>query len=227
MKRFMRLLSVTTLLLGISQSVGAKVSEAEAAKLGKELTPVGAERAGNKEGTIPAWTPIKAFGNPKGEFPYNKEVEADKPIFTITAKDVTKYSAKLSEGHKELFKRFPDTYKMVVYPTRRVANFPEKVLAETVKNATRAELEGVDNPRGAFVGFPFPIPQTGAEPVWNHRAKWRGENIRRYNNQMIVQPDGKFSLTKIIEDVQFNYASVINPKPDEMKPDDKAMPKAA
>ena len=34
----------------------AAVSEQEAAKLGKELTPVGAERAANKEGTIPAWT---------------------------------------------------------------------------------------------------------------------------------------------------------------------------
>ncbi|MDO9453431.1 MAG: DUF1329 domain-containing protein [Stagnimonas sp.] len=218
MKRMMCLVSATALLIGMSQTVAAKVSEAEAAKLGKELTPVGAERAGNKEGTIPAWAPIKAYGNPKGEFPYNKEVEADKPIFTVTAKDVAKYSDKLSEGHKELFKRYPDTYKMIVYPTRRVANFPEKILEETVKNATRAELEGVDNPKGAFVGFPFPIPKTGAEPVWNHRAKWRGENIRRYNNQMIVQPDGKFSLTKVVEDVQFSYANLSNAKPEEMKP---------
>ena len=33
----------------------AAVSEQEAARLGKELTPVGAERAGNKDGSIPEW----------------------------------------------------------------------------------------------------------------------------------------------------------------------------
>ena len=38
-------------------SAAAAVTDQEAAKLGKELTPVGAERAGNKDGTIPAWTP--------------------------------------------------------------------------------------------------------------------------------------------------------------------------
>ena len=33
----------------------AKVSATEAAKLGNELTPMGAEKAGNAAGTIPAW----------------------------------------------------------------------------------------------------------------------------------------------------------------------------
>ncbi len=37
-------------------SASAAASEQEAARLGKDLTPVGAEKAGNKEGTIPAWT---------------------------------------------------------------------------------------------------------------------------------------------------------------------------
>ncbi len=179
---------------------------------------MGAERAGNKAGTIPEWTPIKAFGDPKGEFPKNPEVEKDKPLFTITAKDVAKYADNLSEGHKELFKRYPDTYKMIVYPSRRVAAFPDKIYEETIKNATRAELNGVDNPKGAYVGFPFPIPSSGAELPWNHRSKWRGENVRRYNNQMIVQQDGKFSLTKIVEDVQFDYSSIKRDSPAELKP---------
>ena len=33
----------------------AKVGPEEAARLGKDLTPIGAEKAGNKDGTIPAW----------------------------------------------------------------------------------------------------------------------------------------------------------------------------
>ncbi len=37
-------------------TAGAAVTEQEAAKLGKELTPVGAERSGNKDNTIPEWT---------------------------------------------------------------------------------------------------------------------------------------------------------------------------
>ena len=37
-------------------SVMAKVSDAEAGKLGKELTPLGGEVAANADGSIPAWT---------------------------------------------------------------------------------------------------------------------------------------------------------------------------
>ncbi len=196
----------------------AKVSPEEAANLGKTLTPVGAERAGNKDGTIPEWTPAKQSGSLKGQYPTDAAIEAEKPLFTIDSKNLATYGDKLTEGHKELLKRFPESYKMNVYPSHRNVNFPEKILQETVKNATRAELEGVDNPRGAFVGFPFPIPKSGAEPIWNHRVKWRGDAVRRFNNQMIVQQSGKFSLTKIVEDVKFYYSNTSNPNPPELKP---------
>ncbi len=78
----------------------AKVSLEEAAKLGKELTPVGAEKAGNKEGTIPAWTPQKARGELKGEYANDPELANEKPLMVIEAKDVAKYADKLTEGHK-------------------------------------------------------------------------------------------------------------------------------
>ncbi|HET7797639.1 MAG TPA: DUF1329 domain-containing protein [Nevskia sp.] len=210
--------SLMAALVAMSAPATAKVDAAEAAKLGKELSPVGAEKAGNKEGTIPAWTPQSQIAYKPGEYPSDPALEAEKPLFTITAADVPKYAAKMTEGHKELFKRYPQTYKMQVYPSHRNFNFPAKYLEETVKNATRASLEGVDNPKGAFVGFPFPIPTSGAEPVWNHRVKFRGSTIRRYNNQMIVQQNGKFTLTKIVEDVKFYYANLNNATPIELKP---------
>ena len=47
--------AVTAAVMGLSGPVVAKVSPAEAERLNNELTPVGAERAGNAEGTIPAW----------------------------------------------------------------------------------------------------------------------------------------------------------------------------
>jgi len=39
-----------------SWPVLAAVDASQAARLGQDLTPLGAERAGNAEGTIPAWT---------------------------------------------------------------------------------------------------------------------------------------------------------------------------
>ncbi|MBI3171775.1 MAG: DUF1329 domain-containing protein, partial [Hydrocarboniphaga effusa] len=174
----------------VSGTAWAKASADEAARLGKDLTPVGAERAGNKDGSIPEWTPAKQHGALKGEYATDPEVLAEKPLFTITSANVGQYADKLTEGHKELLRRYPASYKLNVYPSHRKVTFPDKILQETVKNATRAEMDGVDNPKGAFVGFPFPIPKSGAEPIWNHRTKWRGDAQRRYNNQMIVQQDG-------------------------------------
>ena len=46
--------------LTIVSNTMAKVSPEEAGKLGKELTPSGAIKAGNAEGTIPAWGPDSA-----------------------------------------------------------------------------------------------------------------------------------------------------------------------
>jgi hypothetical protein len=205
-------------LLALPAAAMAQVSAEEAAALGKTLTPVGAVRAGNADGTIPEWDPAPARGALKGVFPSNPEIDDEKPLFTITAANMAEYEDQLTEGHKTLLQRFPDSYKMNVYPSHRAAGFPERIYEETMKNATRASLEGVDNPKGAYIGFPFPIPKKGNEPLWNHRVKWRGEDVRRFNNQMIVQQDGSFTLTRIIEDVTFNYANLKKSSPDELAP---------
>ncbi|MGB0220140.1 MAG: DUF1329 domain-containing protein [Sinimarinibacterium flocculans] len=196
----------------------AGVSAEEAARLGQDLTPVGAVLAGNDEGTIPRWTPAQQRGALKGEYPSDPEIAGEKPLFTITAANMSEHAGKLTEGHKELLRRFPDSYRMMVYPSHRKVNFPEVIKEATIKNATRAALEGVDNPRGAYLGFPFPIPKSGAEPVWNHRVKWRGNTIKRFNNQMIVKQDGSFTVTRIVEDVKFYYANTDIEQPPELKP---------
>ena len=38
----------------------ARAADDDASRLGKDLTPSGAEKAGNKDGTIPAWTGSEA-----------------------------------------------------------------------------------------------------------------------------------------------------------------------
>jgi len=197
----------SALCIGYAGLAIAKVGADEAAKLGKDLTPVGAEKAGNKDGSIPAWAPAAQRGQLKGEFPNDAPIDAEKPKFTITKANMAQYGDKLTAGHKYLLSTY-DTYKMNVYPTHRVANFPEVVKQATVKNAGTCEMIGSDTLDNCKLGFPFPIPKTGPEPVWNHKLKFRGEFAKRYNNQLIVQRGGEFQLTKIIEDAAFYYGSI-------------------
>src|SRR5438552_4119798 len=91
----------------LSVSVQAGVTADEAGKLKSELTSFGAEKAGNKDGTIPAWdggyTKIPAgyqSGQPRPD-PFAKE----KPLYSITSKNMDQYADKLSEGQKALLKK--------------------------------------------------------------------------------------------------------------------------
>lgn len=206
------LVAVAGALLLLPQAAFAKVGADEAVKLGKELTPVGAERGPNKDGTIPEWKPTAQRGKLSGEFSTNPEIDGEKPMFTITKANITQYADHLDAGHKRLFDMYP-TYKMNVYPSHRLVNYPGAVLKATIANATTAELDGVDTLKNATLGFPFPIPKSGAEVVWNHRLRYAGEGVRRFNNQMIVQPSGDYVLTKIIEEAKFYYGSIEHPVP--------------
>lgn len=147
----------------------------DADKLGTTLTPWGAEKEGNKEGTIPAYTgPIKP---PAGYDAKKPGVRPDpfageKPLFSIDAKNVDKYADKVSEGNKAMFKKYP-TYRMDVYPSHRTVNYPKYVLDNTKKNVgqckTVADGLQVEN---CFAGFPFPFPKTGSEVMWNRLWKF-------------------------------------------------------
>src|SRR5207302_1606099 len=83
-----------------------------------------------------------------------------------------------------------DTYKMTVYPSHRVVDWPKEIKDATFANATSCELVGTDQPNSCKLGFPFPAPKSGAQVVWNHKLTWRGEAVTRHHNQMIIQPDG-------------------------------------
>ena len=108
----------------------AAVGDQEAARLGKELTPIGAERAGNKDGSIPEWK----GGLPKGKHKLGDArvdpFAADKPMFSIDANNVDKYKDKLSDGAVELI-RTRKGYRMDVYPTQRSCGYPDSVYTQT------------------------------------------------------------------------------------------------
>ena len=121
---------------------------------------------------------------------------------------MAEYADQLTEGHKELLRRFPESYRMNVYKTHRTVSWPEHILEATQRNAVEASLIGTDSVKNAVHGIPFPIPTGGAEVIWNHKTRWRGYSVRRYNNQLIVQPDGGYQISKLIEDVKFPYTNV-------------------
>lgn len=178
----------------------AGVSSQEAAQLKSTLTPLGGEKAANRDGTIPAWSggQIKV---PDGYKPGQRRADqfpSDKVLYSITAKNMDQHADKLSDGQKEMLKKYP-SYSIDVYPTHRTAVAPQSVYDHTFANATRAKLapgSWYDIPTGAFGGVPFPIPKSGVEIVWNHVLRYQGAATRVTNGQTwMVTADGKKVLT--------------------------------
>jgi hypothetical protein len=195
--------SAIALTLAASSAL-AGVSAADAARLGKDLTPMGAEVKGNG-GDIPAWT--GGIETPAGFQSGEKFLDpfaSDKVKFTITAENFEQYKANLTEGQIAMFKRYPATYKMPVYPTRRSVNYPQKVYDKTLENATQTSLSDGGNGMSNYVeGAPFPIPATGLEVIWNHIVSYRGESGSRVVGQVAPQANGDYTLVKLREEFTF------------------------
>lgn len=187
-------------ILWLPLAASAAVSPQEAQQLKSSLTPLGGERAGNKEGSIPAWQggQLKV---PAGYTPGQRRGEqfpADKVLYTITAKNLDQYADKLSDGQRAMFAKYP-SYSISVYPTRRTAVAPQWVYENTLKNAVNAKLvpgSSYEVPGGAFGGVPFPIPKSGVEVVWNHLLRYQGASVRNAGGQTwMVTADGKRVMT--------------------------------
>ena len=196
MNRAIKFLLALTLAASATGSALAGVTAQEAAALKSTLNPLGGEQAGNKDGSIPAWTgglttPTPGFVN-GGRRP--DPFAADKPLYSVTAKNMTQHAEKLTEATKALLQKYPDTYRVDVYPSRRTAAAPQYVYDNTFKNATRTKLaEGPAGPiaSGAYAGVPFPIPKLGTEVMVNHLLRWRGESTYVEFNSLLTTPDGK------------------------------------
>ncbi|MCJ1878054.1 DUF1329 domain-containing protein [Pseudomonas nitroreducens] len=202
------ILQTGTLALSLlAGSVMAAVSADEAAKLGASLTPLGGEKAGNADGSIPAWNgglkpgaaPVDAngfLGNPYA---------SDKPLFVITSANVDQYKDKLSAGQQAMFKRYPDTYKIPVYPTRRSASAPDVAYEAAKKSATTTQLINDGNGLSNFTShyYAFPIPKSGVEVVWNHETRYRGTNYTQDIAQATPQVNGDFTIVEMRQDAAF------------------------
>ena len=195
---------------GVVPQAQAQVSGEQAARLGQDLTPLGAERAGNAAGTIPAWDgglpqSSSAYDPAQG---YKDPFAADKPLFTITAANAEQYRANLSPGQLAMLKRFPSSWKLPVYPSHRSASYPQRVYDAIKANARSASLiEGGNGIAGFKLATPFPIPQSGLEVMWNHLVRYRGDSVKRHYAQAVPQAGGDYFITKIEDLFLFNPAA--------------------
>ncbi|HEX4895643.1 MAG TPA: DUF1329 domain-containing protein [Solimonas sp.] len=201
------------LLLCACAAAQAKVSEDQAKRLlpGGDLTPLGGERAGTADGRIPEWKGAWTTAPKDWKGPGTRLTDpfaADKLLFTITADNVEQYRKELTVGQLAMFKKYPRTYRMPVYGTRRTAGAPKFVVEATYQNALKAELgangEALVN---AVIGIPFPIPSSGKEVIWNHKVRYRGLGARRWNAQAAVTTSGSYNLSKLREDIYLKYAT--------------------
>ncbi|NNF66411.1 MAG: DUF1329 domain-containing protein [Gammaproteobacteria bacterium] len=186
----------------------AALSPDEAERLGKDLTPMGAERAGNG-GEIPEWTG-GITSAPAGYSPGDHHLDPfadDEPVLTITSENYRDYEDKLTTGHQAMFAAYPDTFKMSIYPTRRSFSAPDRIYDATRKISTTAQLiENGNGVKGALMGIPFPIPSNGVEVIWNHILRWRAESGERFYGQAAVTRNGKFTLVEFADQIAVPYA---------------------
>ncbi len=202
------ILASTLLALLGSPVAQAAVTAEEASALKSTLTPLGGEKAGNKDGSIPAWNGgfSGTVGAKVGDVPVDL-FPGDKPTVQITAKNMGQYAAKLSEGTQALLKKFPDSFRVDVYPTRRTAAVPAYVAENTVRNATSCKtVEGGYSVQGCFGGIPFPIPKSGAEAIWNYLLRVEAEAIDLGFKNIVGTANGGITLaTRNDESYQYPY----------------------
>ena len=172
----------------VSVNISAKALSAE----NIHYTPFGSERAGNDDGSIPAWRNDKEFINKT----YAK-IHNETPLFEITASNYRDYAEYLSAGQKALFAAYPNSFHMPIYASHRLQNVPDYVANATLKNQNDAVLiddgNALDN---VWPGIPFPRSESALEILWNHITAWRGRSFSSSYTEASVRPDESTTIIK-------------------------------
>ncbi len=162
---------------------------------GNVLTPFGSVRAGNENGSIPAWTGENLAlpaGFENGTTP--QYFTDEKPLYSITGANYSQYKDKLAAGAIALLQRYPD-FRMDVFPTHRTAIAPQYVYDYIYKNATNAQLSADGNSvTSAYGGIPFPFPKNGHEVIWNHELSWQGTTVYYTGDAHLITDSGEVVL---------------------------------
>ena len=195
-------------MLSVSLSAGsalALVPEEQQARLDGDLTPLGSERAGNADGTIPAWTAVYAGGVAMKRRHLPDPFADDKVLFTVNAKNADQYDV-ISRGQRALMERH-NSYFLNVYPSRRSCAHPEHVYKAARRNAAVGELVADGNGVSkAIMASPFPIPNNALEIVWNHTLRYRGHKLQRQFTAIPVNQRGEFFEITVHDDAILRWS---------------------
>ncbi len=129
--------------LALACTVGlAQAKGIDSAALGKTLTPMGSEVAANADGSIPGLDrrPGEQRRHRRQQGRLQRSVCRRETVVHGHGKERGAVREAFSPGQIALFKRFPDTYKMNIYPSHRSANLPKEVLAASRENVAKTSM---------------------------------------------------------------------------------------
>jgi hypothetical protein len=221
-RRDFGLLAGTSLATAATLRPAVAQTAADPSLLTTSLTPMGAERAGNADGSIPAWTGGLTAPALPGDQPVAAHLfEDEQPLYTVSADNIAQYEDLLTEATKYQIQK--QGLVLNVYKTHRTGAAPQYVYDNTAKNVTRAQLD----PRGGRFGFtgavggaPFPIINTaepevgGSQLIWNHLTAWVGySDMTNFAPGMVVI-DGQVILVngQVARTVYPYYAPDVTPE---------------
>jgi hypothetical protein len=119
---------------------------------------------------------------------------------------VQQHADKLSEGTQALLAKYPQSYRIDVYPTRRTAAASAAVYDNTLRNAARCTLKEGGGFERCYGGTPFPIPAKGIEVIWNALMRVQGEAYQMGFKNLVGASDGSITLSSRGENnLQFPY----------------------
>ena len=150
----------------------------EAAKLGAELTPLGAEKAGNADGSIPAWdggiTSAAQAGFrqlPSRPASPRSVRERQAAVHGHARRTWASTPSKLTEGHKKLLQTYKGTFKMIVYPDASQRRLPAAHLRrDQAHRDHRAAREGRQRRHQRRRGHSVPDSEARRRGVLESRA---------------------------------------------------------
>lgn len=181
-------------LISIASLLSAALAGAN--PLQDKLNPLGGERSGNADGSIPAWTgTIGEVSSEKvGDIPV-AVYGSDQPLYKVNANNMADYADKLTPGTQALLKKYPDSFYLNVYPTRRTAIAPDWVYQKTAANLNNCTYSSSGNAlSGCIGGIPFPDPKSGDEVIWNFLMHVESEAVEYGFKNLVVAADGTRSL---------------------------------
>lgn len=197
------------LILSICFSVASAASE-KGEMSEKGLTPMGAEKGGNEDGSVPAWSGgLKRGVVDRSNSGYENPFKDEQPLFVISASTAGDFGNILTPGQKEMLERYPNTFRIPVYPTHRTAGYSQRVYDAVSRNAQNASLTaGLNGAKNYELSVPFPVlsgtpEEKAVQAIINHKTRWLGGSFRRAIVQIAPQVDGDYTPVGFEENLAF------------------------